>query len=61
MHGKATITVEVKVLVFSGSVKISAERRFAGSNGDPTFLQVMGAETGSSAAWTEYCLAFAGA
>ena len=59
MHGRATITVEVKVLVFSGSVKISAERQFAGSNGDPTFLQIMGAEAGTSAAWTEYCLAFA--
>ena len=30
MTGRATITVEVKVLVFSGSVEISAERQFAG-------------------------------
>ena len=36
MVGQATITVEVKVLVFSGSVQISAERKFAGSNGDPS-------------------------
>jgi hypothetical protein len=59
MAGQATITVEVKVLVFSGSVKIHAERQFAGANGDPTFLQVMGAESGTSPAWSEYCEAFA--
>ncbi len=61
MIGRATITVQVKVLFFSASVSISAERKFAGSNGDPTFLEVMGAESGSSPAWSEYCLAFAGA
>lgn len=59
MAGQATITVEVKVLVFSGSVKIHAERKFAGANGDPSFLQVMGAESGTSPAWSEYCTAFA--
>jgi hypothetical protein len=59
MTGQATITVEVKVLVFSGSVEIHAERKFAGSNGDPSFLQVMGAESGTSAAWSEYCAGFA--
>ena len=59
MCGQATITVQVKVLVFSGSVQIHAERKFAGSNGDPSFLQVMGAETGTSQAWSEYCNAFA--
>jgi hypothetical protein len=59
MAGRATITVQVKVLFFSGSVSISCERKFAGSNGDPTFLEVMGAESGSSPAWSEYCAAFA--
>jgi hypothetical protein len=59
MTGQATITVEVKVLVFSGSVRIHAERQFAGANGDPSFLQVMGAESGTSPAWSEYCEAFA--
>jgi hypothetical protein len=59
MAGQATITVEVKVLVFSGSVQIHAERKFAGANGDPSFLQVMGAESGTSPAWSEYCLGFA--
>jgi hypothetical protein len=61
MAGQATITVEVKVFVFSGSVQIHAERKFAGANGDPSFLQVMGAESGTSPAWTEYCNAFAAA
>ena len=59
MAGQATITVQIKVLVFSGSVKIHAERKFAGANGDPSFLQVMGAEGGTSPAWSEYCEAFA--
>ena len=61
MTGQATITVEIKVFVFSGSVQIHAERKFAGANGDPSFLQVMGAESGTSPAWTEYCNAFAAA
>ncbi len=60
MVGRATITVEVSVLCFSASVQISAERQFAGSNGDPSFKQVMGAESGTSPAWSDYCLAFAG-
>ena len=53
MAGQATITVEVEVLrllrLGAGS---SAERKFAGSNGDPSFLQVMGAENGTSPAWS---------
>lgn len=59
MIGRATITVEVDVLVFSGSVEISAERQFAGSNGDPSFREVLGAETGTSPLWNEYADAFA--
>ena len=62
MVGSASLTIEVEVLFFSTSVTIQAERRFAGSNGDPTFLEVMGLEpNGTSPAWSEYCLAFAGA
>ena len=49
MSGRATITVKVKVLFFSGSVSISCERQFAGSNGDPSFLEVMGARDGGLA------------
>ncbi len=59
MIGRATITVTVEVLVFSGTVKISAERQLAGSNGDPSFREILGAEDGTSPAWTDYCMAFA--
>ncbi len=62
MIGSARLTVKVEVLFFSASVTIECERRFAGSNGDPSFLDIMGLEPdGSSPAWSEYCLAFAGA
>lgn len=62
MVGRASLTIEVEVLFFSASVTIEAERRFAGSNGDPNFRDVMGLESdGTSPAWSEYCLAFAGA
>jgi hypothetical protein len=62
MVGRASLTIEVEVLFFSTSVTIEAERRFAGSNGDPSFLEVMGLEPdGTSPAWSDYCLAFAGA
>jgi hypothetical protein len=56
--GTATISVEVEVLLFSASVQISCERKFAGSNGDPTFADVMGpyADDGP---WVTYCQAFA--
>lgn len=56
--GTATISVEVEVFLFSASVQISCERKFAGSNGDPTFAEVMGpyADDGP---WVAYCQAFA--
>jgi hypothetical protein len=56
--GRATITVEVEVLLFSASVDISCERKFAGSSGDPTFADAMGpyADDGP---WVTYCQAFA--
>jgi hypothetical protein len=59
MIGRATITVQVHVLIFSGSVEISAERQFAGSNGDPSFREVLGAESGTSPLWDTYAAAFA--
>ncbi len=60
MVGRATITIKVEVFCFSTSVKVSAERRFAGSAGDPSFADVMVLPNGSSPAWSTYCLAFAG-
>ncbi|MEE2729982.1 MAG: hypothetical protein VYA55_04130 [Pseudomonadota bacterium] len=40
--GKAQLTIEVEVLLFSGSVTITCERKFAGSNGDPSLRQMLG-------------------
>ncbi|MEN8040931.1 MAG: hypothetical protein ABFR95_05450 [Actinomycetota bacterium] len=60
MVGKARLTIKVEVLFFSASVTIEAERQFAGSNGDPNFIDVMVEDDGTSPAWSQYCLAFAG-
>jgi hypothetical protein len=56
--GRATLTIEVEVLFFSASVEISCERKFAGSNGDPSFRQLMEPQ-GEYKPWDEYCEAFA--
>jgi hypothetical protein len=70
--GKATLTIEISVFIFSGSVKVSCERKLAGSNGDPSLREMLGfqpalplaqelalidAET--EYAWREHCEAFA--
>jgi hypothetical protein len=62
--GKAVLTIEVEVFLFSISVSISCERKFAGSNGDPTFRQLMEPYTDPDDGvlvqpWEEYCAAFA--
>lgn len=51
--GQATLTVCVKVAFFSKSVSLSVERRFAGSDGDPTFAQA-----NTEADWAMYLQAF---
>ena len=61
--GRATMIVEIDVLLFSGSVEIECEKKFAGSNGDPTFVQIMAPYrdpfTGDALEpWPEYCEAF---
>ena len=62
--GRASLIIEVEVLFFSASVEISCEKRFAGSNGDPSFAQIMAPYddpiTGKPVdPWAEYCSAFA--
>ena len=70
--GKAELTIEVSVFLFSTSVTITCERTFAGSNGDPTFRQAMGPQPAllladelaaiddaTTYAWRDYCEAFA--
>jgi hypothetical protein len=60
MVGQASITVSVEVLFFSTSVRIHTERRFAGSNGDPTVAQMLEVDaSGSSVVWDDYWQAFA--
>ena len=58
--GRASLEIEVEVFMFSFSVTVTCERRLAGSNGDPTFEQVIGVlPDGTSPAWSQYCAAFA--
>jgi hypothetical protein len=62
--GKASLTIEVSVFMFSISVTITCERKFAGSNGDPSFAQLMEPYIDPVSnllvePWSEYCAAFA--
>lgn len=62
--GRAELTLEVEVLFFSVSVSVVAERKFAGSNGDPSFAELMAPYydplDGSPVdPWEVYCEAFA--
>ena len=62
--GRAELTIEVSVLFFSVSVTITAERKFAGSNGDPTFAELMApyhdpVDDVMVDPWEKYCMAFA--
>jgi hypothetical protein len=59
--GEATLLIEVSVLCFSGTVELHAERKFAGSNGDPSFVALMGPDPAVDPAspWREYCAAYA--
>ena len=58
--GSATITVEVDVACFHQSVQIGCQRKFAGSNTDPIFAQLVPHTQGSTTdAWAQYCQAFA--
>lgn len=59
--GSATLTIEIDIFFISIPVKITCERQFAGSKGDPTFRQMMAVTNGVSDPWDEYCLAFTGA
>ena len=71
--GKASLTIEISVFIFSGSVTVSCERKFAGSNGDPNLRQMLGLNPdvplaqelaaisgpGVDYAWRDHCEAFA--
>jgi hypothetical protein len=55
LRGQGSVTVSVRVVLFSKSVSLKLERSFGGSPGDPTFEDCV-----EPADWDEYCLAFAG-
>ena len=70
--GTASLTIEVSVFMFSASVTVTCEKKFAGSNGDPSFRDLMGINPALSLAdelasigndttyaWRDYCEAFA--
>jgi hypothetical protein len=40
--GMAQLTIEISVFIFSGSVTVKCERKFAGANGDPSLRIMMG-------------------
>ncbi|RSM87886.1 hypothetical protein DMH04_09170 [Kibdelosporangium aridum] len=59
LRGRAEMSVKVKLLFVSKTVRVSMERTFAGSNGDPTFAQLMDPGGDGPRPWDTYCLAFA--
>lgn len=66
--GRATLTISIEVLFFEATVEISCEKKFSGSNGDPTFAQLMEPYSAPNLAalsgnvtvnpWQEYVSAF---
>jgi hypothetical protein len=52
--GQASVSVCVQVALFSKTVELTVERRFAGAAGDPSFDEIVGRSD-----WQQYCLAFA--
>ena len=56
--GRASLEIEIDIAFFSASVTVTCERRFAGPNGDPTFLEIMSPE-GDFQPWNDYLEAFA--
>jgi hypothetical protein len=54
-YGRATLTVQVEVLLFSASVELTVERAFGGQSGDPTFVELYD----TADRWNRYALAFA--
>ena len=55
VFGVATIEVEIEILFVSFSVGVTVERQLKGSDGDPTFVDMLPAPS----MWEDYCNAFA--
>jgi hypothetical protein len=57
--GRAELAVEVKLVFFSETVVVPFEQKFAGSNGDPTFAELMAPDDWvGRLPWETYCAAF---
>jgi hypothetical protein len=61
LTGRAQLAVRFKLLFFFKTVRVEFERTFVGSNGDPTFAEVMAPQgwADERLPWDDYCLAFA--
>jgi hypothetical protein len=63
--GRATLTVEIDIFMFSVSVDIACERKFAGSSSDPSFAELMASypdpdhPAKTVDPWRDYCEAYA--
>ncbi|MEM9839287.1 MAG: hypothetical protein AAF830_09040, partial [Pseudomonadota bacterium] len=55
LYGEGYLLIEVEVLFFSASFDIRMQRTFAGSDADPTFVQMIPQQS----VWDDYCAAFA--
>lgn len=55
VFGTATIEVEIEILFISFSVGVTVERQLKGSDGDPTFKDMLP----QPSMWADYCNAFA--
>jgi hypothetical protein len=58
VSGTASLEIEIDILFFSESVTVTCQRQFAGSNGDPSFFDVMHPK-GNFRPWNDYLEAFA--
>jgi hypothetical protein len=60
LRGSAELAIKVKVLFFSKTVKVKFSKEFTGSNGDPSFAELMApAGLPGPRPWDVYCTAFA--
>jgi len=55
VYGTATIEIEIEILFLSFSVGVTVERQLKGSDGDPTFTDMLP----EALLWEEYCECFA--
>lgn len=55
VRGQATLKIEVELLFFSIGVSVQVERRFGGSEADPSFADLITDQS----TWSSYCAAFA--